>query len=210
MSSKALNKKAKEFVNLKYKIHDLPAGACMTNEFPELRYYPEFLEPIPLHHDKTLKYIFYCYDLNSDLVSIADLMQRKEVALTLAGFEKNKKGEWPDDVKKMITFQIKEINDMIFCFLKIQNNRVWTTIVTSEQAFDEYQNLILQPVTGKDDKDTLSAANTKSKLMEESDLLIDRIDKYYKKLFGDNVDLVEVATTKVLPISPQTINKHFS
>ena len=210
MSSK---KRIKEFANLRYKIHDLPEKASIMNEFPELRHFDEFKEDLsPLSHDKVLKYIFYCYDINSDIVAdIQDLSQRKETALQLAGFTKDKKGEWPGEVKAMITFQNRKVTEIIIAFLvKILNNRLWTMIVTSEQAFDEYQKLILQPVTGKDDKDTLAAANTKSKLMEESDLLHDRIEKYYKKLFGDNTDLIETVTQKVLPVSPQTIMKHIN
>ncbi len=219
----------KPFSKLKFPIHEIPQGVDLVNEFKELQGYPEFANYSHKDRNNVIRYVFYCYDLNSDLIKqFTDLKKRKEAAAELAGFKRNEKdGKFHKDVYDMMEFKKKtveieveeeegkkaktetevesnKIYPMVMTFLKMQQSRLWSMIVTTEQAFEEYQGLIMEPVSESGDKDTLTAAKTKDALMDSCDKMNQRIDEYYNKLFGANDDLKEI---KKKPIRPETIGR---
>lgn len=196
-----------EFKLMKFNVYDLPVGTDIVTHFPELKSYKEFSEYKDKEKNLVFRYVFFCYDKNSPLIKLyPDLKKRKEMALDLAGFSRATSGNFSEKLSDIMAFNNEKVSDAIFCFLQLQRHRVWMMIVSTEQAFDEYQRLILNPVsdtigTGQNkeelgDKDILSAATTKSKLMQECEEMNKRIDLYYKELFGDNNDLKEIVKKK--------------
>ena len=89
--------------------------------------------------------------------------------------------------------------EMVDEFLKKQNNRVWSMIVSNEQTFFEYQTKLLRPVDGDKDKDILQALQIKSKIMDDLNTINERLETYYMKLYGeDDVLLTTIKADKRL------------
>jgi hypothetical protein len=216
-----------DFSKLRFQVHGVPHGTELLLKFPELQAYPEIATYKHADRNYVIRYVIYMYDMHSGLIQkFPELKQRKEFALELAGFERDPNtGKFKSEIYKMINLekiQVKVVSEeedskdktvtesnrifeMVMCYIKLQNNRLWSMIVTTEQAFLEYQGLIMEPVSERGDKDTLAAANTKDKLMESCYNMNKRIDEYYKELFGDNEDLKNVVKKK--PVRPETMTK---
>lgn len=203
-----------EFSLMRFPVFDLPLETELLGHFPELKSYKEFAEYKDKDRNLVFRYVFFCYDKNSPLIQMfSDLKKRKDQALELAGFERDTKtGKFKKDISSIINLENDNIIELVFCFVRLQKYRFWMMIVSTEQAFDEYQRLIFSPVSDTKkrgeskeevaDKDILGAATTKGKLMDECDAMNKRIDLYYKELFGDNEDLKKVAKVKF--VSPQS------
>lgn len=214
-----------DFSKLKFPIHTIPHKTDLLHKFPELGAYEEFAKYPHADRNYVIRYVIYMYDMNSGLIPrFMDLKKRKEAALELAGYERSAKtGLFKSEVYKMINLEkipvkvdpedenskiemeSNRIFEMAMCYIKMQNSRLWSMIVTTEQAFEEYQRLIMEPVSERGDKDTLNAANTKDKLMDSCYNMNKRIEEYYKELFGDNEDLKKAAKAK--PVRPETMIK---
>ncbi len=118
-----------------------------------------------------------------------ELKIRKEQAAVLSGFSLIKDNEKLHDV---FFFLSDQLVDMVDEFLRKQNNRIWSMIVSNEQTFFEYQTKLLSPVEGDRDKDILQALQIKSKIMDDLNTINDRLDSYYMKLYGEDQELLKV------------------
>lgn len=151
--------------------------------------------------DKVIRYIVLMYDKNSPLTKrFSNLENRKREAASLAGFN-------PEDpsLKAYKEFQDQEFADMVVEFLIHQNNYTWTMLVSNEQTFYEFQKTLLQESSMiRNDKDKISAIASKSKLMEESDKIVERINSYYRQIFTE--DKV-IETARRVASSPEEIAK---
>jgi hypothetical protein len=217
----------KPFSGLRFPIYDVPPGTDLVHKFKELQDYPEFAMYKHADRNYVIRYVIFCYDMGSDLIKkYTDLTKRKEAAALLAGFERNEKtGKFKDEVYNMMNLkkqivkikgeegekdetevESNKIYEMVMCYIKLQNDRLWSMIITTEQAFSEYQGLIMEPVSERGDKDTLAAVKIKDGLMDSCDRMHERISTYYKQLFGDNEDLKEVIKKK--PIRPETVGRN--
>lgn len=122
------------------------------------------------------------------------LMERKSQALMLSGFGhlRTKKGDWPADV---VTYLIELRNDtviaMIVDYLKLLNQEAWTQMKVLEQELEEAVRLRLRPVSSIDDKATLQAADIKTKLRNESAVMIEKL-KYFSRVFYGDAHMEEL------------------
>ncbi len=202
----------KPYARLRFPIFDVPHGTDLVHKFKELQDYPEFALYQDSNRNYVIRYVFYLYDRSSDLIKqVQDLTKRKEAAAELAGFIRNDKtGKFDDEVIDMMALKKDEegespINDMIFSFLRMQDEMLWSLIVINENMFNEYMKLLMDPVFGKDSKNILDAANIKTKLREEIKGIRQDIESFYKEMYGENDDLKEVKKRKA--ITPETIHK---
>lgn len=84
-------------------------------------------------------------------------------------------------------------------------------IVANECTFNEYQMKLITPLSidiGKD-KEALTAATIKGKLMEDMDNINSRLDAYYNRFYMGDEKLV-TAGTKRKGITPESIANHVS
>jgi hypothetical protein len=65
------------------------------------------------------------------------------------------------------------------------NYPVWTEINTLEQELEEATRLRLRPVSSIDDKATLQAADIKGKLRRETKEMLELLNVYRRKFYGD-------------------------
>jgi len=154
--------------------------------------------------EKIVKYILYMYDLRSPMRrQISEIKQRKQECAILAGFELEK-GRDKAEVDRLFNFEDEQAFDFVLNFLRYQNNKTWAVLVSNEEVLFQYQEELLKPVTNyKTDKDKLSAHDLKSKLMAESDKILERIELYEEKIYGTDKDLLN--KVRQAPITPEQI-----
>lgn len=158
----------------------------IKKKYPKLKMFKTFDSA----NDSMIKYVLYMYDQNTPLKEqFPELKIRKEQAAILSGFSLIKDNEKLHDV---FFFLSDQLIDMVDEFLRKQNNRIWSMIVSNEQTFFEYQTKLLSPVEGDRDKDILQALQIKSKIMDDLNTINDRLDSYYMKLYGEDQELLKV------------------
>lgn len=158
----------------------------IKKKYPKLKMFKTFDNA----NDSMIKYVLYMYDQNTPLKEqFPELKIRKEQAAVLSGFSLIKDNEKLHD---MFFFLSDQLVDMVDEFLRKQNNRIWSMIVSNEQTFFEYQTKLLSPVEGDRDKDILQALQIKSKIMDDLNTINDRLDSYYMKLYGEDQELLKV------------------
>lgn len=179
----------KDFEALKYKVF---SGNNLINQ-KEFSSFKEELEGVEVGEDtlldrkdldKVIRYAMIMFDKKSPLIRHSTNLQvRKDEAALVAGYDRTKD---QDALKKIFDFSDLALQIITIKFLKEQQDTYWSMIISSEQTFYEYQQALLEPVTSfKDDKDKLAATQLKSKLMDDSDRIAERIETYYAKVFGD-------------------------
>lgn len=172
-----------DFKLLKYDV----LGKSSLINLPQLRRYYVLLSTHPnadLYRsdmDKLITYIMVLYDKRSPLVKqITNISLRKSEAAKIAGYD-----ELKDEIKPLFEFTDRELQILVIEFLKDQNDMFWSMIVSNEQTFWEYQNALMQKIISfKDDKQRMDALNVKSKLMDECDVITERVEAYRTKVFG--------------------------
>lgn len=212
--------KEEDYGNLFLPIQEFGENEDVLFRLPHLKKWQEFADfggtPAgELNRDKVFRYINLLYSSGSKLIRKHrnNLNARKEEAALAAGFDLKKKSE-RDKVEKDL-FQVKneKVLKMIMRFLILQKNPLWSSIVTTESAFYEYQEIILDPLSKEDEKKRTDAAKNKSVLMEECDKMLTRLKLYYQEFFGDDTDLHQAyKDTELILTSPEeiaTVNRKF-
>lgn len=158
----------------------------LKKAFPKMKMFKSF----ELADDQMIAYVLYMYDQNTPLKEqFPDLKIRKEQAAILSGYSLTKDDKFLHD---LFFFISEKLVQMVDEFLRKQNNRIWSMIVSNEQTFFEYQTKLLSPVEGDRDKDILQALQIKSKIMDDLNTINDRLDSYYMKLYGEDQELLKV------------------
>jgi len=190
-----------DFDKLKFNVFDVKEGTDLNNHFRLDKLIPSFANYADADRNRVIRYIIYMYDSKSPLAKyFTDITRRKEESASLAGFDlvKNKS-------RLELLFDLEEdlVGRMVVDFLRYQNNRLWSMIISNEQAFYEFTKTLLTLVRSeKGDKDKLQAVQVKTKLMEDLDAVNDRLNKYYDQLYGDSV-IREIASG--MGVTPEEI-----
>lgn len=157
----------------------------IKKKYPKIKMFKSF-DKAP---ETLIKYVLYMYDQNTPLKEqFPELKIRKEQAAVLSGYNLVKDNEVLND---MFFFRNEKLISMADEFLRKQNNRIWSMIVSNEQTFFEYQTKLLRPVDGDRDKDILQALQIKSKIMDDLNTINDRLESYYMKLYGEDQELLK-------------------
>ena len=152
------------------------------------------------------RYILLMYDSDSPVAKqYSDLAKRKEQSAALAGFSLSDEKELYQlySFVKVLeagplvdTEPNKKLLDALTSFLMYKNDRLWTMIVTNEQAFYEFQSKVMTEVTDSKDKDALGAIKIKRELLVAMDDVNERLETYYRKFSGGDKDLEETIKKK--------------
>lgn len=165
-------------------------------EFKILQKHPEFYKfrgTEKLDRKRIIYYINYLYSSHSPLFYIYkdDIETRKEEAANLAGFKKDKKTEWRYVQKELFSLENEDIVYMVVKFLALQRNMVLNQIISNEQYFIELQYYILNPLKAEQEKAVYDTANTKTKFLEQQDIIRQRLDRLYDQFFQGHKDVEE-------------------
>lgn len=160
--------------------------------------YPDLIE---LTRDvKLLKYVICVYDPGSPFVlQVRDVMTRKQLAAQFAGFNLSTDEKFLDDVYRL---KDKTARSVAMSYLKEKSfPREWMMIVANESTFIEYFDRMIEPISKATDvtagnpavkeTDEMNAIEKKAKLSAHMDMLSERIEKGYRRMFGndDAIDL---------------------
>lgn len=150
---------------------------------------------IPKSDVPLIKYIALLYDQKSPMrLKIPDIVERKEECAELAGLK--------DGVEEIFNLSNDKCVGYINVYLKYQSSKIWAILAANEDVLWQYQQELLTPIKDfKNDKDKLQALEIKTKLMQECDAIIRRIESYEEKIFGDN----KQDKDKVLTYTPESI-----
>jgi len=158
----------------------------MLEFYSKLQNIKSFMQFSRADRDQVIKYIVYLYDPDSPLKEhYKNLEQRKEAAIKEAGFDGKK--ETRDKLNRMIDLRDEKVLPLIIDYLAYKNNLLWSNIVASEQAHSHYARLIMQKPADADEAKKAAA------LLKVIDELADDIPKYYRKLFGGDDKIAELA-----------------
>lgn len=189
---------------------------CLFNPMvkkPIVQLYPQILEICPEDYeglpyfDVVLRYICLLYDSKSPLIiNERELNYRKQVAAELAGFN-------PDHDEKFLQslygFEFEWVVILIMRYLmRFIKQRQWAYICAIEMAYWENIQRIMKPVEkaekGKD-WDELKAIEIKSKLKDEAEKDLRRLDMLYRQFFNDDEELEEAV--KTVRMTPESVGK---
>jgi hypothetical protein len=142
-----------------------------------------------------IKYVALLYDQKSPMrLKIPDINERKRECASIAGLPKNSEEIFNLNDDKVLVY--------INAYLRHQSSKVWAILSANEEVLWQYQQELLTPIKDfRSDKDKLQALEIKTKLMQECDAIIKRIEAYEDKLFGDNKD----KKSEILKMSPESI-----
>ena len=140
--------------------------------------------------EKLIKYIMYMYDKYSPRREMyQELEERKTECALLSGYKESKDKKI---LKELFNLTDKRACKLISSFLKFQNHKTWAMLLSNEEVLWQYQQELLRPITDfRQDKEKLQALDIKSKLMNECDSMIKRIEGYENKIYGDDNKLKE-------------------
>lgn len=179
-------------------------GQDVLHRIPELRRLESFTDypGTPggeLNRDNVIKYVVTLYSEDSflNVKPVTELGERKLMAADASGFERNKKNEFGAEIEEKL-FKLGSIHvlQMIVDYLIYQKKHLWTEIVTTEQEYEEYIRLRMDPVSSDSDKDTLMAAEKKGKLRGDCKMMRKDILAYYHEFFTDNTDVKDLHEVK--------------
>lgn len=190
------------FEKMKYRVYDLPPEVDLFKEYPELRNIPG-LRTKEADQNKVLRYGFYMYDPKSDLITeVPHLKDRKEQALTLAGYKKIE-DKWEPEAMDLLHFNRNaNLHAIMFVIItSVFHSRKFRNYHTLFQELNEYTKLRWTPV-GKED--SLEDAKKKTHLREQCSAIDDELDILEKEIFGDDSDIT-AHVEEMLMTNPESV-----
>lgn len=147
------------------------------------------------HFDVALRYIMFLYDSKSPFTKkFPNFEERKKQAMIEASSWGEVNEGWMQDV---IENKDEKVLDIIVDFLKIQNDKVWSSIVSDEELFLEYTRTLMKPIESiTSDKDLIQATTIKGKIREERAKVLVELEGLYEKFYNKDKDLEEVVKGK--------------
>lgn len=150
---------------------------------------------------RAVNYMVWLYSPDTILNTkpVEPLTDRKYKALDLAGFKMDVRtndynGRIKDELYNLLD---EDFVEMVLKYLRYRKNELWTEIVVTSEQHHEVTRLRLQPVSGKDSKQTMEAADTKKKLrMESKELWLD-LKQYWDEFWEDHIDLKQEGEAKL-------------
>lgn len=194
------------FASLRYRV-DKRYDKPLNEVFPELFKHDEFKRLSRKGKWEELAcYICLLYDYRSDLLEEypSDLKARKEAAAITAGFERDKKGEFPKRIQDVMDMKDEDATNAILRFLKVQKHQVWVEIVVCEEELQQYQKIRFKALDEKDE-DIYGSAKKKDTLLEASEKRRKQLKELYTEFYGDNKDVLDAEFEEM--ISPETAER---
>ena len=187
----------KRFDKLLVPVHKMDKDKDIIENSPVLMEHKVFRDFKSKFANQVVKFIVYLYDANSPLIrDYRDLAERKDAALTMAGFTRQASGKWDATVLQLRNLENEIVLQLVLCYMDMQHHMKMDMIHVFEQMFLEYREHLLRPVSvpnskdAKSQKDMLAAVDQKKKLREECMAIKKDLDILYEEVYGDNEDLL--------------------
>lgn len=216
---------AEKYLKLKYPIHKIVAKtpAELFAQLPGLKRYFKtvtidsntglptsktkthegtsgcFFFNLPEDVVKFMKYVFFVYDPNSDLVDEfpVELRLRKEAAAMDAGWKKDANDQWAEYIEEIFALKHQLTQDLIVDFLKVLKEPVWREMCFQQEELESISRKRLEDL----------AFSIKNDYKKESQERIDNINLLWKRFYSEHHDLKEVTQKRQFPITPENVFK---
>ncbi len=210
--------KKEDFKDLLYNVIEAPKDVAILSHFKTLGEYPEFNLPLDnmmeKHRSKIVKYVVLMYDRKSPFKKIEDITERKIQAALKAGFspkrsKSNKRKYFSPHVDNMLKGRMKEVNQMIVRYCRIQGNMKYAYIVA---AREDFYNSIAQSMH-KSEHETPNEAKIRQGMLSEAkknmkdveDAVLDLLSEDNSLLIKQELyEVIEEEDRRRLRISPES------
>ena len=186
--------KKSEFSGLLFKVHEVEKHLDPLLAFPELKDYEEFVNGLQgvNYGSQLFRYIVYTYDRKSPYVRDFDnIIQRKKETAKDAGFN-HTAGKFTGKFLEIMDCTNFETNRMIVRYCRMQSAK-WSLLVSGQESFyNSIQELITSPSVSPSSvsplDDSTKAAQGKMKLFEQSEKMLDKLEKLRRQIFVDDTN----------------------
>jgi len=179
--------KPEDFKNLKYNCYSVPKEKSLLEAFPELTRYTEFTDNAHgLGNDKVIRYVAYMYDKYSPLTSEKNLLKRKMIAVSLAGFEMEDK-KYPEEIEQMMLGRNKHVNRVVCCFVRQQRDLQYTSLTMGLTMFYDNISQLNKPSENEADMEEL---NRKSTLFNHTMKMIATLEETASEVFSGDIQIM--------------------
>lgn len=192
--------KPKDFELLKYNPYLLPKDKNLLEVFPELSRFPEFSLPLEnLDRDLIIRYIIFCYDKKSPLLSEKNLAKRKMLSCRLVEFEFEKtepksgrppevkpQPKYPFAVEEMIKGKNIYVNRMICRYCRNQNDLTYSLLVAGMESFFDNIDKLSAPLESTD----MQELNKRAQLYQHMVTMIRSLESNADETFAGEIQLM--------------------
>lgn len=176
----------KDFDKLKFNCYLIPKDKDLIESFPELSRYSEFKEPQHgLDNNCVIRYVIYCYDKFSPLVSERNLIKRKVVACKLSGFD-IKDGKFSVEVENMMSGKNIFVNRMICAYIRNQQDARYALLVATISHFYDNLTQLSEPGDALD----MNQLTKKAQLQKHTTEMISMLDQTAEETFNGDIQLI--------------------
>lgn len=137
------------------------------------------------------RYIELMYSKDSEFNKIDDLNERKERSALKAGLDIAQ-----PETKNLMELKNESFRVRVVNFLQKQQPNDFIKLLADQQLFFNMQQRLMRPLDDDDDTNKLM------QISEQSEYLIDRIEKFKKKIYFQ-VELIEEAEKKIRVMTPE-------
>jgi len=140
--------------------------------------------------DEIVRYICLVYHLKSPLIQREEnLMQRKKRAMQIVGMTIDAKGFFSQPINAIIANQNLATIDLIFRFLRFENNIDWCELCALTELYYDYQKVISEETVGTDKKTAADIMDRKLAARTKSKGLKDEMNALSLSVFKGDIDL---------------------
>lgn len=156
------------------------------------------------HLDTAIRYVVFLYDRSSPLIKKhANFEERKKSAMMHASSFGDVSESWSKDV---IENKDEKVVEIILDFLKVQDDKLWLSIITHEELFLEYTKTLFKPIEMiGSDKDLVQATTVKEKIREAQSKVRMELKALYEEFYNGDKKLEEAVKGK--KFSPEYLAK---
>ncbi|HQW95443.1 MAG TPA: hypothetical protein PLU58_06555 [Saprospiraceae bacterium] len=171
-----------QYDDLMFRIDLIPQGEDLLKAFPRLSKYPEF-NPEMTDIDMVIRYIVFCYDKGSPFHKFDNLGQKKAHAAIEAGFNYTDE-KFEPHIEQMLNGEVLEVNKMIIRYCRMQSSRLYSLIVSGNEAFYDATSKLLDNAPSDD---ILKDTKTKMEIFDKAKANASSLDQMSRELLsGDN------------------------
>lgn len=145
----------------------------IKKNYEDLERYPEFKEKIgSLKKEKIITYIIAVYDMKSPLKrEIPDWVKRKKEGMIFAGYNLDKKNNFPKSIEDVVLNLNEKVNKMIIRYIKLFNSPDYTELVTYHHIFNKMCEVSLSGMLDKP-KENLQVIRDTSNFLREKEKIV--------------------------------------
>lgn len=171
-----------DFKNFETEIQNISTEKEFLNTFPVFGCYPEFKKEFPPFKKlEVWKYIVLLYSEQSPLIAkVGDIPKRKQLAIDLAGIKKTNAENFD-----LVNNKTDIVNKMISRYFKANNNMLFESIISGEEAFSNLMKSIRDP--NSEDKDIEKLYSKANGIRELVEKLKKEVQAIQSDVFKENI-----------------------